>query len=604
MRIKHRRRAARGSIAIGAAIGTLCLSVIGTTAAHAAVTQGVPAPYVTTANGSDPHTKPCVHNGQHGICLFTSQDLQQGAVTTGYPSGQANSYPMSQTLGYFSTDGINWGQPTTLLTESTYQSQGWVQTSFNGASFNPLHLWAPSAQQGTDGNWYLYVPDISDSMHPATSSFVGVSKSTTGDPMGPYTPIGKVSISDYASDPDVVDTMSGRFGTGPYLAWADGDGSNCGGISVAPLSNDMMTLNAAPTRPFFDAIPSTFGTPCTDRFGRSHFYMEGPHIYNTSLGGPGSPNAAAGNWPPGMPATYLMVVPVKPTSTPPECATSVQGQPGTANELIAYMTASSPLGDLHADGTYHWTYGGILMCGSQKEYTDQGSIIPVSTSTRTGGHTPLIFVYHDGPGANSTGHHRTIHAECLLYDAFDDSGTPGTGGPMGNIAPSIRTSGTQFTDSGAEANCLTSFDSTSVALRSPAIFMTNGKPAMFASGNGALTANRYGVGPWEKFRLQQGATTLPATFADPGSARTNGVSIVAEANNKFVSITGGIGSCLNANTTTVGPSQLFDFIPSYVPHGEGGTIFRSEHTNNGEASDFTTSQVCDEGDQTWFVYHY
>ena len=55
------------------------------------------------------------------------------------------------------------------------------------------------------------------------------------------------------------------------------------------------------------------------------------------------------------------------------------------------------------------------MCGSQKEFTDQGSIVPVTTSTRTGGHTPLIFVYHDAPGANSTGHHRTIHAECLLY---------------------------------------------------------------------------------------------------------------------------------------------------------------------------------------------
>jgi hypothetical protein len=603
--ITHRRRAARGSIAIGAAVGTLCLSAVGLTAANAAVTQGVPAPYVTTANGSDPHTKPCVHNGVAGICLFTSQDLQQGSVTTGYPSGQANSYPMSQTLGYFSTDGINWSAPTVLMTESTYQSQGWVQTLFNGASFSPLHLWAPSAQQGTDGNWYLYVPDISDSMHPATSSFVGVSKSTTGDPMGPYTPIGKVGISDYASDPDVVDSMSGRFGTGPYLAWADGDGSNCGGISVAPLSNDMTDLNAAPTRPVFDGIPSTFGTPCTDRFGRSHFYMEGPHIYNTTLGGPGSPQAAAGDWPVGTPGPYLMVVPIKPTSTPPECATSTQGQPGTANELIAYATAGSPLGDLHADGTYHWTYGGILMCGSQKEFTDQGSIVPVTTSARTGGHTPLVFVYHDAAGANSTGHHRTIHAECLLWDANDTHGGGSGPGFEGNIAPSIRTGGTQFTDSGAEANCLTSFDSTSVALRSAAI-ASPAKPAMFASGNGALFANRFGVGPWEKFRMKQGAATLPATFADPGTARTNGVSIVAEANNEFVSITGGIGSCLNANATTVGSSQLFDFIPRYFNPQFGGTDFQSEHTNNGEHSDFTTSQVCDEGNGAfpWDVYHY
>jgi hypothetical protein len=532
-----------------------------------------------------------------GICLFTSQDLQQGAVTTGYPSGQANSYPMSQTLGYFSTDGINWGQPTVLMKESTYQSLGWVQTLFNGASFNPLHLWAPSAQQGSDGNWYLFVPDISDSMHPSTSSFIGVSKSTTGDPMGPYTPIGQVNVPGYASDPDVVDTMSGRFGTGPVLAWADGDGSNCGGISIAPLDNfDMTTLNGTPTRPIFDNIPSSWGTPCTDQFGRSHFYMEGPHIYNTTLGGPGSPGAAAGNWPAGTPGPYLMVVPIKPTQTPPECATNLQGQPGTANELIAYATAGSPLGDLHADGTYHWTYGGILMCGSQKEFTDQGSIVPVTTSTRTGGHTPLIFVYHDAPGANSTGHHRTIHAECLLYSV------------LGSIAPSIRTAGTQFTDSGAEANCLTSFDSTSVALKSPAIIGFNpDKPSMFASGNGALFANRFGVGPWEKFRLKQGATTLPATFTDSGSTRTNGVSILAEANNKFVSVTGGVGSCLVANTTTVGPSQLFDFIPptDFGPTA-GAIFFHSEYTNNGEESDFGTSQVCDFGDSAfpWEVYHY
>jgi hypothetical protein len=606
MRITHRRRAVRGSIAVAAAMGTMCLLAIAPTAARAAVTAGVPAPYVTTANSSDPHTKPCVHAGRAGICLFTSSDLQQGAVTTGYPNGQANSYPMSQTLGYFSTDGINWSGPTVLLTESNYQSLGWVQTVFNGASFSPLHLWAPSAQQGGDGNWYLYVPDISDSMHPSTSSFVGVSKSTSGDPMGPYAVIGKVSIADYASDPDLVDTTSGRVGTQPYLAWADGDGSNCGGISIGQLSTTMTDLNGSPVRPVFDGIPSTFGTPCTDRFGRSHFYMEGPHIYNTTLGG------ADGNWPAGTPGPYLMTVPIKPTATPPECAANAQAQPGTANELIAYATASSPLGTLNpADGTYHWAYGGILMCGSQKEFTDQGSIVPVTTSARTGGHTPLVFVYHDGPGANSTGHHRTIHAECLLYDAFDTHGDhrgPVFQGDAGNIATSIRTGGTQFTDSGAEANCLTSFDSTSVALRSPLIdSVTPNKPAMFMSGNGALFANRFGVGPWEKFRLQQGATTLPTTFADPGSTRINGVSILAEANNKFVSITGGLGSCLNANATTVGPSQLFDFLQNnFVGVADGGTFFRSEHTNNGESSDFTTSQVCDEGDAAfpWSVYHY
>ena len=427
-----------------------------------------------------------------------------------------------------------------------------MQTVFNGAAFSPLHLWAPSAQMGGDGKWYLYVPDISDAMHPSTSSFIGVSQSTTFDPMGPYTVIGKISIADYASDPDVVDTASGKFGTEPYLAWADGDGTNCGGISIASLSGGMTDLNGAPVRPAFDHIPSTFGTPCTDRFGRSHFYMEGPHIYNTTLGG---------IWPAGVPGPYLMVVPIKPTKTPPECAANAQAQPGTANELIAYATASSPLGDFNsADGQYHWLYGGILMCGSQKEFTDQGSIMPVVNSTRTGGHTPLIFVYHDGAGANSTGHHRTIHAECLLWDAFDESGTPGTGAPLGNFATSIRTGGTQFTDSGAEANCLTSFDSTSIALRSPATSRHQRQARDVRKRQHRALRGPVRRGAVGEVPDDAGRDDAARTFADPGSARINGVSILAEANNKFVSITGGLGSCLNSNTTTVGPSQLFDFI--------------------------------------------
>jgi hypothetical protein len=109
------------------------------------------------ANSSDAHTKPCVHNGVAGTCLFTSQDLPITSVSTGYPTSQPNPYPMNTTLGYFSTDGLTWSGPTTLLTESQYQAEGWVQSTFN-----PDHLWAPSAQLSGDGNWYLYVPDISD----------------------------------------------------------------------------------------------------------------------------------------------------------------------------------------------------------------------------------------------------------------------------------------------------------------------------------------------------------------------------------------------------------------------------------------------------------
>jgi hypothetical protein len=191
-----------------------------------------------------------------------------------------------------------------------------------------------------------------------------------------------------------------------------------------------------------------------------------------------------------------------------------------------------------------------------------------------------------------------------MWDAADTHGGGSGFGFNGNISPSIRTAGTQFTDSGAEANCLTSFDSTSVAFRSPA---TATEPAMFASGNGALTANRFGAGPWEKYRIKQGGTTtLPATFADFGTTRTNKVTITSEANNALVSLTAAQGSCLSANTGIIGPNALFDFIPSYSGNGLGGTFFHSELTSNGERSDGQTAQVCDEGDAAtpWFVYHY
>src|SRR6185436_10961762 len=93
-----------------------------------------------------------------------------------------NHYPMTLTLGYFSTNGITWNAaPSALMYESAYTVRGWVPS---GAK----HLWAPSAARGSDGNWYLYVPDISDLSKQDTASFIGVSKSTVG-PMGPYVPV-------------------------------------------------------------------------------------------------------------------------------------------------------------------------------------------------------------------------------------------------------------------------------------------------------------------------------------------------------------------------------------------------------------------------------
>lgn len=528
-RTSRRRRVVVSVIAAAGFVGAFGVPGLGVVTADAAdaTTTGVPAPYVATQPSGDPHPEPCQFNNQNGVCLYTSQDLAQGRVTAGYPSYNPNGYPMTNTLGYFSTDGVNWQGPWTLMSESTYVSQGWTP---NGAE----HLWAPDAHQGADGNWYLYVPDLSDTMHPSDSSFIGVFESTSG-PMGPFNiPVGQVQMSGgpvgnigYASDPDIIDTATGRMGPIPYIYWNDRDNGNlgngqvaCGGISVAPLNSDMYTVGT-PTRLQFTGIPSSWGW-CNDTYGRAHPYMEGPHVYDTSLAG----------WPAGTPGPFLMVVPIKPVNTPPQCASSVQGQPGTSNQLVAWLTSDSPTGP--------FAYGGVIMCGSLKEWTQQGGIFPMKTSGNTQGRTPLIYIYHDAnPTAN--GHNRTLHAECLFFG-------------NGRLAESIRTAGTQPSQSGAEADCLNGMaDKNTVGIQSA----SNG---MFVSqnGNNTLTVNRYGVGPWEHFTFFAGHGTQPL---DPTSSMTSGSILNGSWGSDVAGLATATSSGSNITTTSgSGNTSVFNFM--------------------------------------------
>ncbi len=528
-RAPRKRRAFIGAVAVAGFVGAFGVPGLNMMAASAtdATTTGVPAPYITTQPSGDPHPEPCQLNGQTGVCLYTSQDLAEGKVTTGYPAFNQNAYPMTNTLGYFSTDGVNWQGPWTLMQESTYVTMGWTPS---GAK----HLWAPDAHQGADGNWYLYVPDLSDTTHPSDSSFIGVFEST-GGPMGPFNiPVGQVQMPGgpvgnigYASDPDVVDTGSGRMGPLPYIYWNDRDNGSlgngqvaCGGISVAPLDSDMFTVGT-PTRLDFTGIPQSWGT-CKDTYGRTHPYMEGPHVYDTSLAG----------WPDGTPGPFLMVVPIKPVNVPPACANSVQGQPGTSNQLVAWLTSGSPTGP--------FAYGGIIMCGSLKEWTQQGGIFPMKTSGNTQGRTPLIYVYHDAnPG--SSGHNRTLHAECLFFG-------------NGRLAQSIRTAGTQASQSGAEADCLNGMaDKNTVAIQSPS-------SGMFVSqnGNNTLTPNRTGVGPWERFTLYAGHGTQPL---DPTSSMTSGSIFNGSWGSNVSGLATATSSGANITTTSgTGNSSVFNFM--------------------------------------------
>lgn len=497
MRKSRLRRASRLAVASAllATAGTLTTVA---SASATSVTTGVPAPYVTTSNntnGSDPHPHPCVNNGVSGYCLFTSQDLNQ--------SGPGGSYPMNQTMGYFSTDGITWtngsggasGSGKVLMTEALYTAKsGWNVASGTN------HLWAPDAAQGADGYWYLYDPDITNKSQPHTSSFIGVSKaSQPNSPLGSFNPDVKLALpanarkgngqlvsepnSGYASDPDVFTDTSGHH----WVAWANGDTSNCGGISIAQLQDGSMETFASGTAATgidIQNIPADFyasgsNAACTDSLGLNHLYEEGSHIYNTS------------SWGLGTPGPYLLVLPIKPADNAAlknnECANNVQGQPGTNNQAVVYATASSPAGP--------YNYGGLLMCGSLHEWTDQGGLIPVASH----GRNALVMIYHDGPGGSSSGQHRTLHGECLMYG-------------NGSIVASIRTAGSSTSQSGAVANCLNNpFMTEDVGIKSPS---TN----MYVSANGTSTgsllrANRADVGPWEEFILAvNGAGIDPSTF--------------------------------------------------------------------------------------------
>jgi hypothetical protein len=85
--------------------------------ALAAVTQGVPAPYVNSSNsvnGSDPHVKPCVNRGVNGFCLFTSQDLNESDTTS-------TLYPMT----FFTPNGFALLSPP--RTSTNERSASWCR---------------------------------------------------------------------------------------------------------------------------------------------------------------------------------------------------------------------------------------------------------------------------------------------------------------------------------------------------------------------------------------------------------------------------------------------------------------------------------------------
>jgi hypothetical protein len=304
-----------------------------------------------------------------------------------------------------------------------------------------------------------------------------------------YSYLRTLALPGYASDPDVFSGADGNY----YIDYANGDFSNCGGISVAPMTpGNMQSVGTAQQLQIngIGVLGNCGGT------GRP--YLEGPQIYVT------------GGWGlTGVPGPYLMVVAAKPDHVPTECQNYLQ--PNTANEVLAYATGSSPMGP--------FTYQGILMCGSSTEWTDQGSL---SVLPDVDGRQRLVLYYHDGPSGEPN---RKVHAECLMYGNghLALANRSQTWLNLGFNSPTFQSC---MQDPGG-------VDESSVALRSEStgLFVT----ADLNSGAN-LYANRYGPGPWELFDA-----------AVSGSS----VSLQAHANGEWVAAASSGNHALTASS----PSQ-------------------------------------------------
>ncbi|MET8148832.1 hypothetical protein ACIBSW_17420 [Actinoplanes sp. NPDC049668] len=440
--------------------------------------------FATSNNSSDPHAFKCKRpsaGSVEGYCMVTSQDLFEGPFDEDGPG--ENYYPMSQTMGYFSPDGLNWTTSAVALTEATIGRSG------------TKHLWAPAVRRvkNTVGptnpqDYYLYTPDLTD-RNDKYSSKIFVTSST--DPITGY---GSVNIPGnsvkfrqingvgYMSDPEVF--VDGSDPTTPstanqYLLWADGDKDSCGGLSLRHMSSHT-ALDANFTDPsqawlnIDGPLEADMGNCVKERVGGGgggvgtevhRPYLEGGSIFKTS------------NWQSSLnhslPGPYVMVFAAKPEFTPAVCRQP--GQPDSDLSVIAYATAGSVTGP--------WTYQGIIMCGGDSEWTNQATIEEVRDAS---GRVRLVLVYHDG--VNTDSRNRKLRSECLLTDS------------RGKFLLTSRSSEGAASTSGTPAWCVAQSRTNTVALKS---LSTN----MYVSSPGAtsqLRATGSYVGLWEQYGLNTG----------------------------------------------------------------------------------------------------
>jgi hypothetical protein len=416
-------------------------------------------------NTSDPFAIACNDPSRAfvGTCLYTSSDTGNPADMT-----NGNPYPMVNTLLFT----LPQGEDPSVQSNWTYQgvvfSENQITLPVGFVPQNSNHLWAPTVAFNREfGGWVLYVPDVSNDSPWGQSHTSEIAVAESSSPFGPFTYMG-TAISPgpglYASDPAVLRATDGS----QWMAYADGDFSTCGGISMGQLDPTMLGFSSVP-QPVeivgIDALGNCGGT------GRP--YLEGPQIYDTRVSFPGTD----------VPGPFLMVVAAKPDHIPTECGFP---QPNSANEVLAYATSVSPQGP--------YQYQGLLMCGSATEWTNQGSLLMMPDRTAR---NRLVLFYHDGPSANPSPD-RKVHAECLFYGS----------GQISMVTRSQDWTNLGFS-SPTFSSCMANpngADDSAVGLTFESAFGGTANPPhnyVTAENNGTapLVDNRFGIGPWEIFHL-------------------------------------------------------------------------------------------------------
>lgn len=484
-------------LALGATIAT----VVGLVAAALPASADNSYDFASSSNASDPAYYKCYSQAlsKPGWCLTTSQDRNEAPINVGGPA--ENYYPMSKTLTFFSLDGLKWDAPKVGLDEKllkTLNSNGsWV--SLEGTK----HQWAPAvrylrtpggrAERPVD-NYFMYTPNLinkNDKYSARTWVTYSTNPSTGfgnqaiwGHPQGTFETqiVGiptaaeeakfKAKYPLYISDPDVFtdsgdnsyDYWDHEFDD--YLIWADGDAASCGGISMRKMTNQWTVQKFSdPNQAWLNITglnsgPNALGQ-CVKKYPVSQTidrpYLEGASLFHSG-------RWSASRTSEGLPGPYVLVFAAKPQKTPAACSTSY-GEPGTANEVIAYATSNSVTGP--------YAYQGIIMCGSSTEWTNQATIEEVKA---TDGTSRLVLIYHDGPRDGNR--NRQLHAECLYAS-------------NGKFLKTMRSSDGVSTLNGVRNWCL----------NKPDVFALNSKlngKVVSATSNGLAATATY-IGTYEQF---------------------------------------------------------------------------------------------------------